>query len=183
MRIYLNGTFSNGKTTIKNWIAERYSLSAIPEIARTVLAEHEIVDLSILRANTDLLLNIQTEILERQFKAEQEEKDNYVCCRGLDSVSFLVNFAEDEDVNKFINSKLYKDYVKWLKGSYTFLLKPHKELLKSDGMRDTDWELSLMLFGVVKTLLRCESIPYVLISDINMSERQSVIKGVIDGSQ
>lgn len=181
MRIYLNGTFSNGKTTLKNWIAERYSLSAIPEIARTVLAEHEIIDLSILRANTELLLNIQTEILERQFKAEQEEKDNYVCCRGLDSVSFLINFAEDEDVNKFINSKLYKEYVKWLKGSHTFLLKPHKDLLKSDGMRDTDWELSLTLFGIVKTTLRYEGIPYTLISDVNMSERQSIIKGVIDG--
>lgn len=181
MRVYLNGTFSNGKTTLKKWVAERYSLSAIPEIARTVLAEREILDLSLLRANTSLLFDVQTEILKRQFEAETAAEDNYVCCRGLDSVAFLINFAEDIDVSTFLNTTLYKKYVKWLKNSYTFLLKPHKELIKSDGIRDTDWELSLILFGIVKTMLRMEDIPYILISDVNMSERQSLIKGVIDG--
>jgi len=39
MRVYFNGSFGNGKTTCKNWVAKEYKIKAIPEIARTVLAE------------------------------------------------------------------------------------------------------------------------------------------------
>lgn len=182
MRIYLSSSFGNGKTTLKNWIAKNYSLKGIPEVARTVLAEREITDLSVLRFNTELVYEIQEEILKRQLELEKKVGDNFVCCRGLDSVAFLVNFADEGDVFNFFQSKLYTDYVDWLcrDNVYTFLVKPEKSLLKDDGLRDLDWDLSMQIYGSVKTILRKEGVPYSLIADTNMSERISNIKRVIE---
>lgn len=183
MRIYFNGSFCNGKTSLRNWVAKEYDLKSIPEIARTVLAEREISDLSLLRSNTDLLYEVQTEIIERQFNVEKEAKDNFVCCRGLDSAAFLLSFSNQQDCHFFVTEPLFRRYVEWIRDDsvYTFLVKPDKSLMKNDGLRDTDWNLSMEIFGMVKCLLRSNAIDYTLISDTNMSERQAIIRNVLDG--
>ena len=73
MRIYFNGSFCNGKTSLKNWVSKAYGLKMIPEIARTVLAEREITtkeQLAKLRSDTELLYIIQKEIIERQYNLD-----------------------------------------------------------------------------------------------------------------
>ena len=184
MRIYFNGSFGNGKTTCKNWVAKEYKIKAIPEIARTVLAEREITtkdQLQRLRADTDLLYQIQKEIIERQFLEEKSSNSMYVTCRGLDSVSFIIEFCRPTHTQEFVNSSLYKDYVKWLKEEdvVTFLVEPNKEFLSQDALRDSSWELSLKLHGIVSALLKTNGIKYELISSPNMSERQNNISNII----
>ena len=61
----------------------------------------------------------------------------------------------------------------------TFLVKPEKSLLSQDALRDSDWDLSLKIYGCVSTLLRTNGISYHLISDPNMSERQNNISNII----
>ena len=61
----------------------------------------------------------------------------------------------------------------------TFLIKPEKSLLSQDALRDSDWDLSVKLFGIVSTLLVTTGISYHLISDPNMSERQNNISNLI----
>ncbi len=184
MRIYFNGSFGNGKTTCKNWVAKEYKIKAIPEIARTVLAEREITtkeQLQLLRADTDLLYQVQKQIIERQLSEEKSSGSMYVACRGLDSVSFIVEFCRPGHIQEFVNSQLYKDYVNWLKKDdvVTFLIKPDKALLSQDALRDSDWDLSVKLFGIVSTLLRTNGISHHLISTSNMSERQNNISNII----
>lgn len=184
MRIYFNGSFCNGKTTLKNWVAREYRLKAVPEIARIILAEREVTtkeELQKLRSDTDLLFAVQKEILERQFKEEVQLKESFAACRGLDSVSFIIEFCRPGHIQEFVNSQLYKDYVNWLKKDdvVTFLIKPDKALLSQDALRDSDWDLSVKLFGIVSTLLRTNGISHHLISTSNMSERQNNISNII----
>lgn len=184
MRIYFNGSFGNGKTTCKNWVSKEYKLKAIPEIARTVLAEREITtkeELQRLRSDTDLLYLIQKEIIERQYQTEVQLGRDFSACRGIDSVSFIIEFCQPKHVLDFMVSPLFRDYVTWLRKDdvITFLVKPDKSLLSQDALRDSDWDLSLKLYGIVSTLLRTNGISYHLISDPNMSERQNNISNII----
>ncbi len=184
MRIYFNGSFGNGKTTCKNWVAKEYKIKAIPEIARTVLAEREITtknQLQLIRADTDLLYQIQKEIIERQFLEEKSSGSTFTACRGIDSVSFIIEFCQPKHSREFMLSTLYKEYLDWLKKDdvLTFLIKPEKSLLSQDALRDSDWDLSVKLFGIVSTLLVTNGISYHLISDSNMSERQNNISNII----
>lgn len=184
MKLYFNGSFANGKTTCKNWAAKEYKLKAIPEIARTVLAEREITtkeQLQRLRADTDLLYQIQKEIITRQFQEECLSIGTYSACRGIDSVSFIIEFCRPKHTQEFFKSQLFQEYVEWLKKDdvLTFLIKPDKDLLVEDALRDTDWDLSVKLYGIVSSLLRTTGIPYHLIATSNMSERQNNISNII----
>jgi len=184
MRVYFNGSFGNGKTTCKNWVAKEYKIKAIPEIARTVLAEREITtknQLQLIRADTDLLYQIQKEIIERQFLEETSSGSTFTACRGIDSVSFIIEFCQPKHSREFMLSTLYKEYLDWLRKDdvVTFLIKPEKSLLSQDALRDSDWDLSVKLFGIVSTLLVTNGISYHLLSDSNMSERQNNISNII----
>ena len=184
MRVYFNGSFCNGKTSLKNWVSKAYGLKMIPEIARTVLAEREITtkeQLAKLRSDTELLYIIQREIIERQYKEESLLGRDFSACRGIDSVAFLIEFCQPKHVLDFTVSPLFRDYVTWLRKDdvVTFLVKPEKSLLSQDALRDSDWDLSLKIYGCVSTLLRTNGISYHLISDPNMSERQNNISNII----
>ena len=63
MKIYFSGSFSVGKSTLKKAIADKYTLLKLPEIFRLIMAEREILDLSILRSNISLLEEVQKEVL------------------------------------------------------------------------------------------------------------------------
>jgi len=184
MRVYFNGSFSNGKTTCRKWVAKEYNLKDVPEVARTVLAEREIkeeADLQKLRTNTSHVYEVQREIISRQLQIEKEYRDNFVSCRGLDSLAFFIAFGSPLDITQFMKGPVFTEYLQWIKhpSVYTFLIKPDVSLLKNDGFRDTNWDLSLEIYGIVKSILRTNQVSYTLISDSNMSERQTLIQAVL----
>jgi nicotinamide riboside kinase len=180
MRIYLNGSFSSGKSTIKRWCANHYKIAAVPEIFRTILAEREST-ISELRSDVERITDVQQETINRQFEYESRLGDNFVACRGIDSLAFLIEFGEKKRVTNFLSSKEVENYIEWLTrpAVYTFLVKPDKALLKNDGVRDVDWDLSLTLYGSVKTLLAHFKIPYIVIESTNMADRQNLIQSTI----
>lgn len=181
MRVYFNGSFCNGKTAMRNWVSQHYGLKIIPEIVRTIFAEKELSNLGKVRADTSLLYELQLQIIERQLLEEQRIGDDYTACRSIDSVSFVVAFCAPWDVTRFLATDSYNKYLSWLKQGNvtTFLVRPSKELISDDDFRDTDWELSMELFGIVKTLLRTNDLSYTLIETTNMSERQSQVRSIL----
>lgn len=188
MKIIFNGSFSNGKSTLKHWVSNKYNLIPVPEIFRTVLAEREI-SLDAARSNPSLIEEISKETIIRQHKEEvrlyelssAEKKNGIATCRGLDSFSFLIRFCRQDFVEECYRASFLKDYINWLKeGSTHFLVAPKKELMKSDGLRDTDFSLSLYITGMVETLLKTNGIKYVLIDSVTMSDRTDLIERVIE---
>ena len=189
MQIYFSGSFSVGKSTLKKEIATKYNLLKLPEIFRLIMAEREILDLSILRSNVSLLEEVQKEVLIRQFteekllfsRAAQEGKKGIVACRGIDSIAFMIHLCRPEFFSEAKKTSWYEDYIDWLKkeGSTHFLLPPLKSLLVDDGFRDTDWDFSVEIYSTIKTLLRFYGIKYTQIREDNMSERLTIVSNVL----
>lgn len=182
MRIYLAGAFGEGKTLLKNVIADRYKLTTIPEQVRVITAEQEIESLAKLRSNTDAVVKFQTEALSRQYKSELALGDNFVSCRCIDIVTFLAFFGGRDSLYLIRNSKVYDDYINWLfyEDVHIFYILPQKSLIKSDGFRDTDWELALQISGAVRFLLDFEGIKYMPIHPLTQSDREKIIFNHLD---
>lgn len=190
MKIVFNGSFSNGKSTLKHWASNKYNLVPVPEVFRTILAEREL-SLKLARSNLSLLEEISKETIIRQHKEEvrlynlslEEKKNGIATCRGLDSFSFLIRFCSQAFVEAAYTSSWLNDYITWLKkDSIHFLIAPKKELLEDDGLRDTDWNLSLYITGIVESLLKTNGIKYALIDSVTMSDRTDLIERVVNGS-
>ncbi len=185
MKVYFVGAFSEGKTTIKKKVAERFSFLAVPEQFRVVVAEHEeIKSLSEFRINTSNVSKLQLETIIRQYEAEVEaykKNKNIVACRSIDSLTFLAFFGEMNSTYKVVDCDAYKKYVEWVKeDSLTFFLQPNRKLINNDGFRDTDWDLALQISGAVRMLLEYEGINYVPIETSSSADREKIIYPLIE---
>jgi hypothetical protein len=61
-----------------------------------------------------------------------------------------------------------------------FFLRPHRELLKEDGVRaGVDWEEVLRIDGMVKMMLEMFAVPYIPISCLSMQERTRTVERVL----
>lgn len=87
IRIYFVGAHATGKTTLARYVRDRYGLTLISEVARTLLAELE-VSLDRLRSNIDLVNHYQLEVFRRQIEAERNAGDAFVSDRAF------CNFAD-----------------------------------------------------------------------------------------
>lgn len=179
MRVYFNGSFSCGKTKLKAWVAKEYNLSSVPELFRTLIAEKEISNLDEFRADIDKIGDLQEEVIKRQFEYEKNIGDNFVACRGLDSLAFMIQFCNEDRTYKFLQSDLVKKYIEWIRGGVTYLVRPEKTLIKADGVRDTNWELSLEIYGSAKAILTSYGIKFIPINGKSMNDRQRVVKETI----
>ncbi len=185
MKVYFVGAFSEGKTTIKKKVAERFSFLAVPEQFRVVVAEHEeIKSLSEFRINTTNVAKIQQETIIRQHEAEVEaykKNNNIVACRSIDSLTFLAFFGEINSTHRVVNCYAYKKYVQWIKqDSLTFFLQPSRKLINNDGFRDTDWDLALQISGAVRMILEYEGVSYIPIETTSSADREKIIYPIIE---
>lgn len=185
MKVYFVGAFSEGKTTIKKKIADRFSFLAVPEQFRVVVAEHEeIKSLSEFRINTTNVARLQQETIIRQHEAELEayaKNKNIVACRSIDSLTFMAFFGEIGSTYKVRDCEVYKSYVQWIKeDSLTFFLQPNRKLINNDGFRDTDWDLALQISGAVRMLLEYEGIDYIPIETASSADREKIIYPIIE---
>lgn len=182
MRIYFAGAFSEGKTLLKNKVAKEYNLTAIPEQVRVIAGERELESLAPIRIHPDQVEEFQIETLKRQFESEKAVGDNFVSCRCIDNVAFLGFFGGRYSLNRLRNSKIYKEYINWLTmgDEVIFYMLPHKNLISSDGFRDTDWELALQISGAVKMVLEMEGVRYIPVHPLAASDRERIIFNYID---
>ena len=190
MKLYFSGSFSVGKSTVKDQVSKDYNLLKLPEIFRTLIAERNNISLKDVRSNIELAEELQKEVLIRQFceerslssRAAQEGKKGIAACRGIDSIAFMIHLCRPSFIEYAQQQSWFKDYIDWLKtnDSYHFLLHPSRDLLVDDGFRDTNWDFSLEVNSTIKTLFRLYGIKYTSIRDTNMSERLSIVERVIN---
>src|ERR1019366_2050241 len=108
MRIYFTGSHCSGKSTLSRYVAAKYNLSRISEVARSVLSERE-TNLNSLRSNIDLVNSYQSDVFYRQIEEEKKHTD-FVSDRSLfDSLAYS---AEHSTIlHNLVESQELKDYL------------------------------------------------------------------------
>lgn len=179
MRIYICGSFSNGKTTLARYISEKYHLPMITEVARTILSERELT-LDSLRTDMKLVDSYQSEIFYRQIKEENKLVDNFVSDRTFDCLAFAAQHSNV--LPALISSEECKNYISSLKkDSIIFFVRPCKATLKDDGVReDIIWDELVSIDAMVKFLLKMWDLKYFQIDSSNMQERTTLVDSVLE---
>ena len=79
-----------------------------------------------------------------------------------------------------IHSEEFKKYLEWVAQGIVFFVRPHRDLLKEDGVRaGVTWESVLRIDGMIKLMLEQGRIPYLPIESVAMQERARAVDFVL----
>ena len=178
MKVYFVGSHSTGKTTLSRYVSNQYQLPMISEVVRQVIAEMEL-SLEALHTDIGLADELQREVFSRQTQAHQKYPDGFVSDRAFDNIAYCAEHAMI--TSKLFASEEFADYVEEIKqDSVVFFVRPHRALLKEDGVRvNVTWDSVLLIDGMIKLLLELHGVDYMLINTPNMQERCRIIDFVL----
>lgn len=177
VRIYMVGSHATGKTTLARWVRDRYGLPMIAEVARGVLAEME-ARLDSLRSDVELVGSYQKQVFERQIEAEQAVGGSFVSDRAFCNLAYAAHHATV--MGELFRDPRLADYMRWVRGGLVFFLRPHRELVREDGVRaGLEWEEVVRIDGMVKLLLEMFAIPYIPVESLSMQERVRLMERVL----
>lgn len=177
MRIYFVGSHATGKTTMTRYVSRKYGLPMITEIARAVLAELE-TSFDALRTDMDLVAEYQKRVFERQVQVERMQGSGFVSDRAFDNLAYAAEHTLS--VADMIDNDGYRQYTDWVGQGIVFFVRPHRDLLKEDGIRaGVTWESVLRIDGMVKFMLEQSRIPYLPIESVAMQERARAVDFVL----
>lgn len=177
MRIYFVGSHATGKTTMTRYVSRRYGLPMITEVARAVLAELE-TSLDALRTDMDLVAEYQRRVFERQVQVERMQGSGFVSDRAFDNLAYAAEHTLI--LGDLVNTDEFKKYAAWVSEGIVFFVRPHKDLLREDGVRaGVTWESVLRIDGMIKLMLEQYRIPYLPIESVAMQERARAVDFVL----
>ncbi len=177
MRIYFVGSHATGKTTLCRYVSRRFGLPMITEVARAVLAEME-SSLDALRTDMELVAEYQDRVFGRQVAIEKMHAGAFVSDRAFDNLAYAAEHTTV--VAELMGDQRFKDYIRWVSEGTVFFLRPHRDLLKEDGVRaGVSWESVLRIDGMIKLLLEQHRIPYLPIESVSMQERVRAVEFVL----
>jgi len=177
VRIYFVGSHATGKTTLCRYVSRRYGLPMISEVARAVLAEME-TGLDRLRTDMDLVAEYQERVFARQVAVEQMHDGKFVSDRAFDNLAYVAEHTTNAWA--MMNDARFHDYMKWVREGLVFFVRPHKDLLKDDGVRaGVSWDSVLRIDGMVKLMLEQHRIQYMPLESVSMQERVRAVEFVL----
>lgn len=178
LRIYLVGAHATGKTTVARWVRDRYGIPMIAEVARGVLAEME-AHLDTLRTDIALVNRYQQEVFARQIEQEHKVAGPFVSDRAFCNLAYAAHHSTI--LGQVFREKKLADYMAWVREGVVFYLRPHRELVRADGVRaGLDWEEVVRIDGMVKLLLEMFDVPYIPVESLSMQERVRLVERVLD---
>jgi predicted ATPase len=177
LRIYFVGAHATGKTTLARHVRDRYGLKLISEVARSILAEME-VSLDRLRSNLDQVNRYQIEVFRRQIEAERDAGDAFVSDRAFCNLAYTANHGTV--MHELFRDPALEEYMRWVAGGLVFFVRPHPDLVQTDGIRAAlRWEDVVLIDGMVKLLLEMYAVPYITVASLSMQERVRLVEEVI----
>lgn len=180
MKVYFVGSHSTGKTTCARYVSEKYKISMITEMARTILSEKEL-HIDSLRTNLDVVDEYQTDILFRQMQAEYSyDIGNLVSDRSFDCLAYAAQHSRV--LSKLLVSPEMRQYIEWLKkpDAFIFFVRPSKATLRADGVRESlTWDGVVAIDAKIKFMLEAWDLRYFQINTDNMQERVRLIDAVL----
>lgn len=178
VRIYMVGAHSTGKTTLARWVRDTYSLPMISEVARGVLAEME-ARLDDIRSDIGLVNRYQAEVFERQLAAELEQKGGFVSDRAFCNLAYAAHHSQA--LPQLARDDRLARYMARVREGLVFFIRPHRELLSTDGVRaGVEWEEVVRIDGMVKLLLEMFGVRYIPIDALAMQERVRLVERVLE---
>lgn len=180
MRIYFVGSHATGKTTMTRWVSRRYGVPMITEVARAVLAELE-TNFDMLRTDMDRVSDYQRRVFERQLATERLQEKGFVSDRAFDNLAYAAEHATVlGDIMNEAGGEEVRKYMEWVNEGVVFFVRPHRSLLKEDGVRaGVDWDSVVRIDGMVKLLLEQYRIRYLPIDTPSMQERVRAVEFVL----
>lgn len=180
MRIYFVGSHATGKTTMTRWVSRRYGLPMITEVARSVLAELE-TNFDTLRTDMERVGDYQRRVFERQIATERLQEKGFVSDRAFDNLAYAAEHALClGDIMSDAGGEDMRRYMEWVNEGVVFFVRPHRSLLKEDGVRaGVDWDSVVRIDGMVKLLLEQFRIRYMPIDTPSMQERVRAVEFVL----
>ena len=176
-RIYMVGSHATGKTTLARWVHERYGIPMIAEVARGVLAEME-AQLESLRADIDLVNRYQAKVFIRQVESERKIQGPFVSDRAFCNLAYAAHHSTI--LAEVFRDQRLAEYMTTVREGMVFFLRPHRELVRADGVRaGLEWEEVVRIDGIVKCLLEMFDVPYIPVESLSMQERVRLVDRVI----
>jgi nicotinamide riboside kinase len=176
-RIYMVGSHATGKTTLARWVHERYGIPMIAEVARGVLAEME-AQLESLRADIDLVNRYQAKVFIRQVESERKVQGPFVSDRAFCNLAYAAHHSTI--LAEVFRDQRLAEYMTTVREGMVFFLRPHRELVRADGVRaGLEWEEVVRIDGIVKCLLEMFDVPYIPVESLSMQERVRLVDRVI----
>ena len=181
MKVYFVGAHSTGKTTLARYVAKKHKLPILPEIARQVMTERE-TSMQSMRVDMDEVDSFQSTIFRRQLETEKEfNHGEFVSDRGFDNLAYAAQHSNI--LRRVLESQEMIDYVSALRSdvhTIIFFVRPSKDTIYNDGVRDTNWEGIVQIDAMVKFMLEAWGLKYFTIATSSMQERTRLVDAVID---
>lgn len=183
MRVYMCGAHASGKSTLCRYVAEKYNLPMIPEVARMILSETEL-QIDALRSDIGIVNTYQSKVFERQIEEEGRQK-NFVSDRSLiDCIAYstqhstlMPDMMQNVELQNYILSLQKKQ-------TFIFFIRPSQATLKNDGVREhISWDGVIAIDAMIKLLLEIFGIKYFQINTDSMQERVRLIDAVLSFSK
>lgn len=179
MKVYYSGTHASGKSTLARYTSGTFELPLLTEVARTVLSEREL-NIEALRSDINVVNSYQTEVFYRQIEEENRIGENFVADRCLlDCLAYSIRHSTIS--TKLIADPKFQNYLdKIRKDSIIFFIKPSKNTLKNDGVREPlTWTEIIAIDSIIQTLFEIYNIQYFQINTDSMRERVRLVDQVL----
>lgn len=182
MRIYFAGSHGAGKSTLVRWVARRYGLPMIHEVARAELTKRE-AELPVLRVDTGLTSEYQRDVFRGQIAAERAQTAPFVSDRCVDNLVYLAQ--NGNGLREVWESEECRAYVESLRApdAIVFLVQPHASRVSADTHRpaaDADARVILRIDGMVQFLFELAGIHYIPIGSDTVQQRQRQIARTLE---
>jgi len=157
LRIAFVGGQSTGKSTLARWAKNNYQLPMINEVARQVLGELE-TNFTTLHSDLNATTAYQQEVFKRQVQVSLAHAGGYVSDRAHDNLAYAADAADN--YSSIVSDPSLGKYLDHLEDVIIFFVRPHKSLLKDDGVRaPIKWRDVLRIDGIIKMILRSLVVP------------------------
>lgn len=168
LRIYVCGAHSTGKTTLARHLARELNLPLINEVARQVIAEMEL-SFETLRVDIERAGQYQREVFKRQMQVEDRYPDGFVSDRTFDNLAYAARHSLA--LPQILDGDAMRYFAR-VRDSLVFFVRPHRECMVNDGMREqVEWDEINRIDGIIDFLLGWQQIPCIGINELNMKDR------------
>ncbi|XP_071941216.1 uncharacterized protein [Antedon mediterranea] len=185
VRVYLCGAHSTGKTTLLGDVCKELpDIKKESEIARQVLDGMSPEDRRTAidyRNQPEKFEQLQRLILESQCEVDRknalnEDLEGYIADRGIDPVVYAALYLGDKAKDSLLSLPVTKECIQRFKNSLIFVVHPHKECMKKDGVRITPvWNELTRFTEILTQLLDHLQINYVPITVLDRNERCQIV--------